>query len=532
MGTKKCSRAFLTVIFICFSICISSEEFNQNQCQDCNHNGKSNACDIYKNTLKLKNCTTFKNQVNKTVAKKITNLRLLYFESEIVLPENLQEEFPNLIALEIFGGKPVIETNEVNHQHWPNKLTTLKIHNIEDPLSLPNFANSNIKILDFNDCDNLINISNISSLKKLEYLEFYHVEGLNSIPSGIFKENGKLNELIISSSFRRTALVLTEDSFEGLTNLQSLEVVESKSNFEITKPPHLFKHCSNLQNITWKLTSNVTFPKHFFPPTLQKFHLCQYAQCTSMNHLEFSLESFDNVTKENLKELKIACTNHGYDDLIGNLASKFVNLEYLELNNNNITILKNSRDIPETVKHLDLKNNPLVCDCRTNQSIADLELRFKNSNESPFQYNNGNETCSPNFEPLCLLTPANVASVTAPVIIAVIFVSLCVYRKRKHQRHHPTFPSDSDLTYDAFIISHDKDKDILINLLTELNSNYNIVTPHDYLLGIQEFENLLKHISCSKRIIIILSENFFSSSNETLDLKSCLDEALANYSKR
>ena len=100
---------------------------------------------------------------------------------------------------------------------------------------MPNFANSNIKILDFNDCDNLINISNISSLKKLEYLEFYHVEGLNSIPSGIFKENGKLNELIISSSFRRTALVLTEDSFEGLSNLQSLEVVKSLPNFEITK---------------------------------------------------------------------------------------------------------------------------------------------------------------------------------------------------------------------------------------------------------------------------------------------------------
>ena len=114
----------------------------------------------------------------------------------------------------------------------------------------------------------------------------------------------------------------------------------------------------------------------------------------------------------------------------------------------------------------------------------------------------------------------------------IFVIILCIFHSRRYKRHHPKFPSDSDLTYDAFIISHDDDKHILINLLSELNSNYNIVTPHDYLLGIQEFENLFKHMSSSKRIIIILSENFFSSSNETVDLKSCLDEALANYSKR
>ena len=36
--------------------------------------------------------------------------KILYFVSEIVLPENLQEEFPNPEALDIFGGKPTIET--------------------------------------------------------------------------------------------------------------------------------------------------------------------------------------------------------------------------------------------------------------------------------------------------------------------------------------------------------------------------------------------------------------------------------------
>ena len=521
-------QGILTVIFICFSICISSAEFNQNQCQyNCNNTHYSPCC-IKDELLKLKKISSYStwiNQVNETVAKNITSLNLHDIYSEIEIPGNLSEEFPNLKSLKIINGKPTIQTKEVDQQKWPKELTTFEIQNYKGPLYLPNFANSNIKRLVIHSCHNLINISNISSLKQLEKLVFYHVDGLNSIPSGIFKENGKLKELVISSSFRETSLVLTEDSFEGLSNLQSLEVVKSLPNFEITNlPPRLFKHCSNLQDITWKLTSNLTFPKHFFPPTLQKFHLCKSPKCTSNNHLEFNLESFDNVTKENLKELKISCTNHGYDDLIGNLASKFVNLEHLELNNNKITILKNPNDIPETVKHLNLKNNPLDCDCRTNQSIAGLEIRFNNDS---FKYNN----CSSNVELSCHII-ANIASVAVAVIVVVIVISSCIYCIRKHQRHHPKFPSDSDLIYDAFIISHDKDKDILINLLSELNRDYNIVTPHDYLLGIQEFENLFKHMSSSKRIIIILSENFFSSSNETVDLKSCLDEALANYSKR
>ena len=59
----------------------------------------------------------------------------------------------------------------------------------------------------------------------------------------------------------------------------------------------------------------------------------------------------------------------------------------------------------------------------------------------------------------------------------MIFVIVsCIFYSRRYQKHHPTFPLDSDLTYDAFIISHDKDEDILINLVTELHNNYNIVT--------------------------------------------------------
>ena len=51
--------------------------------------------------------------------------KILYFVSEIVLPENLQEEFPNPEALDIFGGKPTIETKEVYQQKWRKKLTIL-----------------------------------------------------------------------------------------------------------------------------------------------------------------------------------------------------------------------------------------------------------------------------------------------------------------------------------------------------------------------------------------------------------------------
>ena len=508
---------------------------SQTQCQyDCNHI-KNNPCCIKDDVLKLTNCTSWKNQVNKTVAKTITNLRLSYFESEIVLPGNLREEFPNLEKLNIIGAKSTIESEEAtDQQKWSKKLTLLEIHNIKGPLTLPNFANSNIKELQFNGCDNLTDISNISSLTKLEKLIFYRVNGLKSIPSGTFKENGKLKELVISSSFRKRPLALTEDSFEGLINLQALEVVDT---FEITNlPPHLFKHCPNLQDITWTLTPNVTFPRHFFPPTLRKFYLNNYLTCSSKNHVEFNHESFENVTKENLKELKIMCTSHGYEDLIGNFASKFVNLERLELDNNKITILKNANDIPKTVKFLNLKNNPLVCNCMTNRSIRDLKLRFeKIIGSSSFEYKNEilkNETCSSDLEFSCNVTPANITIVSIIVLLVLIIIVSSVLYSRRYQKHHPKFPPDSDLIYDAFIISHDNDKDILINILTELHKNYNIVTPHDYLLGIQEFENLFKHISTSKRIIMILSEDFFTSTNETVDLKSCLTEALTHYSKR
>ena len=548
MEMRQCSRALLIGIFICaISVVYVTSQI---QCQDCNFNGKSNACNIYKNRLFLRNCTTFKNQVNKAVARQIKNLRLLYFESEIVLPENLKEEFPNLEALDIYGGKPTIETKDVNQQKWPKKLTVLKIHNIEGPLSLPNFADSNIKVLDFNNCHNLIDISNISSLTNLEKLVFHdvnhdrsYVSGLKSIPSGIFKKNRQLEEIVFSISFTEDPVILEDNSFEGLINLQSFRLHKSLSKSDLVNlPPHLFQHCPNLQNITWNVTVNTTFPKHFFPPNLKRFHSNNYVYRDKVcgheithytpHHMQFSPEAFDKVIKENLLELSIICTNHGYDDLIGNFASKFVNLEWLALNNNNIKTLKKPNDIPKTVKRLHLKNNPLICDCVTNQTIRELRLRFEKFNGSSFEYKNEFETCSSDLEFMCNLTSTNITIVSILMIIVMFVIILCIFHSRRYQKHHPTFPSDSDLTYDAFIISHDNDKDILINLLTELQDNYNIVTPHDYLLGIQEFENLYKHINISKRIIIVLSEDFFSSFNETVDLKSCLNEALTNYSKR
>ena len=156
MGDRKYSRTFLIVIFI-YAI---SVVYSQTQCQDCNYKNKRNNCDRVTNKLLLRNCTTFNNQVNKTVAKNITHLRLLNFESEIVLPGNLKEEFPNLETLDIYGGKSRIRNKQnklplANQQKWSKKLTTLKIHNIDSPFSLPNFANSNIKVLEISTCRNI-----------------------------------------------------------------------------------------------------------------------------------------------------------------------------------------------------------------------------------------------------------------------------------------------------------------------------------------------------------------------------------------
>ena len=101
-------QGILTVIYICFSICISSAEFNQNQCQyNCNNTHYSPCC-IKDELLKLKKISSYStwiNQVNETVAKNITSLNLHDIYSEIEIPGNLSEEFPNLKSLKIINGK-------------------------------------------------------------------------------------------------------------------------------------------------------------------------------------------------------------------------------------------------------------------------------------------------------------------------------------------------------------------------------------------------------------------------------------------
>ena len=250
-----------------------------------------------------------------------------------------------------------------------------------------------------------------------------------------------------------------------------------------------------------------------------------------------------------LKNLALINTNQSYSQLFEDLNLKdLTKLISLELRNNDITYIRDSKDFPPNLKYLDLRNNEKF---EFSEELEELDV--------PCIVVGEEHTCR-NAATIkkILCANQNTAACHPPdytiqtvlilfLILTLMFISAVIYFKRYYFYAHPfwykichfftriTEPKSNGTVlelkneHDAFILCHQtkncecgiedqnsKDNEIHFEIYKRLTTGslgrtFKIASKENYLTGILESINLQEFVQSSKRIIVLLSKHFLDS---------------------
>ena len=213
------------------------------------------------------------------------------------------------------------------------------------------------------------------------------------------------------------------------------------------------------------------------------------------------------------------------------LTQKFKNLSSLNLVRNNISHLENPQKFPKSLKYLDLSCNPLQCDCFTIDSIDKFNLTENRIIKIKNCKNNYSDIYSGDFK--CLehdRTKCQTAYLRNGIVVLIVLISICIlialYYKQKHSKSRSR---SKNYIYDAFIIVHENNYDILASILKKQKkkdgTNYAFTYElRDYDLGKKNSENLRYFLDRSRKIIVIISKHFLESDYYSHDLKKVIED--------
>lgn len=374
--------------------------------------------------------------------------------------------------------------------------------------------------------------TNLTSLRQL-YMQrlagqLFHIEPeafkSNSLKNLFFTNNGFF--------FRNSS---KEPSFEIFKYCQNLTVLNiSSNNLELKEKEFIamIKPLNKLQSLGIRTTGLAYLPRNLTRhlPMLRKLD-------ASDNYLNGSWDG---------------------NSVFGNVPT----LQYLDLSDNNIERIS-ERNFPLTLLNglkdngLDLSYNKFSCNC-------DDALWFYNwmhANKKKLAHV-GNITCRLNVplhastrnlfylteKELCPMNPAVfIAIVSSGTALLVIFITLTtLYKLRWHIRHwlyiikyknkgYEIIPDDPDFKYDVFLVYADEDTkfifDIVVPYLEE--KGYSLcVRCRDFEIGKLYCDNIVDNMNLSRRILLVLSNNFAKSKwcefQMNFAYNRCLDEKINN----
>lgn len=374
--------------------------------------------------------------------------------------------------------------------------------------------------------------TNLTSLRQL-YMQrlagqLFHIEPeafkSNSLKNLFFTNNGFF--------FRNSS---KEPSFEIFKYCQNLTVLNiSSNNLELKENEFIamIKPLNKLQSLGIRTTGLAYLPRNLTRhlPMLRKLD-------ASDNYLNGSWDG---------------------NSVFGNVPT----LQYLDLSDNNIERIS-ERNFPLTLLNglkdngLDLSYNKFSCNC-------DDALWFYNwmhANKKKLAHV-GNITCRLNVplhastrnlfylteKELCPMNPAVfIAIVSSGTALLVIFITLTtLYKLRWHIRHwlyiikyknkgYEIIPDDPDFKYDVFLVYADEDTkfifDIVVPYLEE--KGYSLcVRCRDFEIGKLYCDNIVDNMNLSRRILLVLSNNFAKSKwcefQMNFAYNRCLDEKINN----
>ena len=226
--------------------------------------------------------------------------------------------------------------------------------------------------------------------------------------------------------------------------------------------------------------------------------------------------------------------------------SHMTQLSYLELSNNRISSLgSKARDQLESIFKtsnnltIDLSGNLLKCTCETidfikwmsttrikYQKLSSYYCKLSNGNKQPL--NDPNMVYRILTKQCSSYTTLIIGIVAALLLFTSILTSGLVYRyrwnlrymyymaKNKYQRQTTVTRSEEwAYTYDAFISYEDKDRffvhENLLKMLEEESGFKLCLHKRDFLPGVEIAENITSAIHNSRKVIVIMSQNYLDS---------------------
>ncbi|KAK3090059.1 hypothetical protein FSP39_008885 [Pinctada imbricata] len=293
-----------------------------------------------------------------------------------------------------------------------------------------------------------------------------------------------------------------------------------------------------------------------------------FENCTSLTKLEMTFIKLNQLSDEDLRKLfrpvlnlELLAVRFAYLTYIPSIISEmknlqllsfynnyighwntdtfqqFRNLTYINLSENRITVVNETSFDQEFLNRADkilLRNNPFSCTCDNywfvnwaNKNKQKLEFPDRYECYSPPTLNDRPMSeYNPNFLECRGLKPDEIAGVVAAVALLVFLTVFILYRKYKwHLRYYiyllrskkekyNIIPND-EFKYDAFVAYTSDDRSwVISNLMAVLEGQHNFslcLHERDFLPGLTILDQISETIKHSRKVILVLSNNFAKS---------------------
>lgn len=358
-----------------------------------------------------------------------------------------------------------------------------------------------------------------------------------------FVNMSKLKTLNLSHKI----ISIYKNTFAGLVNLENLKLENCKMQFI---EENSFKHLNSLKILNLKnnqLFQTRSYNEKMFSGLLSletlilsenKLSLSEDDLLSRMFNLKYLdlnsnlIEKIGSQTFSNLLNLQsISFRENNLVEWQARLFIKNKNLSFVDLAKNKIKSATTSMlsDF-ENLEQIDLSENPFICDC---QLLPFLNW-INNTNVTIIDYSEEDDTyvChSPNdlsnrkivsvhktLRNTCRTKVKQALLGLLAIILLLFLISVIggyIYRRKlKNRLIYPD--SDKEYLYDAFISYNTNDSDWVFNtflphLETRSNDLKLCVYDRDFVAGRGISECILDSIKCSRKTILILSNNFLQS---------------------
>ena len=380
-----------------------------------------------------------------------------------------------------FSAPPML--NEINFRD-SNIKTVITVHHKSPPISIPN----NIESMDAS--FNTIHVWN-APMVKFEHIK--HLDLSNNFAAYVSEDffTRVPNLVSLDASFNLLGPVLSEDHNGRIfQSLEKLKVLNISTNKITSLADSLFSGLTSLA--TLNLASN---------------------GITEVNN---SLNGLKNLTNLNLKQNKISTLPVKLLEQMDETGSRTYRKVSVDLSNNTLDIAC------ENLKFLEW--------------IADHPNHFESVNSYTYRYNGHNIAMSHtnlkkmiasvgkgcnNYAAVIIVSTIFIVVVSTSIVVGIVYrfrwrLRYLYYMAKARYRGYDRIPdAQVEYRYDAFIsYAHEDYRFIKDEIIVELEESYGLylcIHQRDFLPGNYIAENILQAIKNSKKIVIVLTEQFLKS---------------------